>query len=621
MNFLIRFSSLLLGFSASLFSIISSPLLGQCPELVWADEFEGMALDAAKWSHQLGDGCAISTDLCGWGNNELQWYQSQNATVEDGILKIVAKRETVQNRSYTSARIRSKDLGDWTYGRFEAAIKLPQGKGIWPAFWMLPTDEVYGGWPQSGEIDIVELIGQEPEVVHGTIHYGNLWPGNQSLTEAYTLHDGIFNDDFHKFAVEWAPGEIRWLVDDYLYAVKRSSDVLPFSWPFDQDFHLLLNVAVGGNWPGNPDATTAFPQTMEVDYVRVYADYAPYLTGNRKVRYQASDEIYTISQASENATFAWTAPPGATITDGQNTNTVTVDWGDQGGALEVVIEDGCGAKKILLDVLVEPALDKVLSFENFDDPARISFNRSTGTFADEVSNPDPNDINASELVGSYTRNGSEQYDVLVYNVQDLGDASLYTNGSRKFYIDVYTDAPVGTQILLQLENSQRTSPTNYPTGRHSRFEAFTSVQNEWEQLEFQWLDQPDVSTTDLSVDQFIFLFASNTFTDNTFYFDNFDAYAQAGLVSTKYRGAADGPLVRIMGNPAGAEIVLYNLSDSPISRYQLFDYAGRIVAQAEVDLSPNNQIAIPATSLSAGLYFLQVYTRDQRQSIRKVVVN
>ena len=238
--------------------------------LAWADEFDGSALDPAKWGVQTGDGCSIG--LCGWGNNELQWYQGDNVSVSGGILTITAREETVGGRPYTSARIRTLGRGDWRYGRIEARARLPQGQGLWPAIWMLPTDTVYGTWAASGEIDIVELVGHQPGTVHGTLHYGGTWPDNRFTGDSYTLDSGIFADDFHVFALEWEEGEIRWYVDGQHYQTQTqwSSASAPYPAPFDQRFHLVMNVAVGGNWPGNPDASTSFPQTMEVDYVRVY---------------------------------------------------------------------------------------------------------------------------------------------------------------------------------------------------------------------------------------------------------------------------------------------------------------------------------------------------------------
>ncbi len=238
--------------------------------LVWQDEFDGPVLDGGKWSVQTGDGCDLG--ICGWGNNERQWYQATNATVADGLLTITARREASGGRGYTSARIRSAGKGDWTYARIVVRARLPRGRGLWPAIWLLPTDEVYGGWAASGEIDLVELVGHEPATVHGTLHYGGAWPNNRSSGSSYTLREGIFADGFHTFALEWERGVIRWFVDDTLYQTQTqwSSSGGAFPAPFDRRFHLLLNVAVGGNWPGDPDETTVFPQRMEVDYVRVY---------------------------------------------------------------------------------------------------------------------------------------------------------------------------------------------------------------------------------------------------------------------------------------------------------------------------------------------------------------
>ncbi|HOM99144.1 MAG TPA: glycoside hydrolase family 16 protein [Acidobacteriota bacterium] len=243
--------------------------------LVWADEFDGDRVDPVKWEFQIGTGTDYGLPA-GWGNNELQYYtdRQDNAFVADGKLHIVAKKESYGRCSYTSARLRTLGKGDWTYGRFEIRAKLPKGKGIWPALWMLPTDNVYGGWAASGEIDIMELVGHEPNVVHGTLHYGGPWPRNKSSGGSYRLAGGDFSQDFHVFALEWEPGEIRWFVDGELYLTLTQwyteAQGASFPAPFDQRFHLLMNVAVGGNWPGSPAPTTQFPQEMVVDYVRVY---------------------------------------------------------------------------------------------------------------------------------------------------------------------------------------------------------------------------------------------------------------------------------------------------------------------------------------------------------------
>ena len=242
--------------------------------LVWSDEFDGTTLSASTWNAEVGDGTAQG--IPGWGNNELQYYtgRAENVRIEDfgggdrGLV-IETRSESFGGKNFTSARIQSKDKAEFAYGRIEARIKMPEGQGIWPAFWMLGHDIDTRPWPASGEIDIVELVGHEPDRVHGTIHYGTpyAYRGND-----FALDSGDFSDAFHIFAIEWEPGEIRWYVDENLFSVQRSwfSSEAPYPGPFNKPFFLLLNVAVGGNWPGSPDGSTVFPQRMYVDYVRVY---------------------------------------------------------------------------------------------------------------------------------------------------------------------------------------------------------------------------------------------------------------------------------------------------------------------------------------------------------------
>ncbi len=242
-------------------------------QLVWNDEFDGPEIDLTKWEHEVNG--------LGGGNNELQYYtdRPENSFIENGCLVIQALEETYTGpdgtRDYTSARLRTPNKGDFLYGRFEARLKLPSGQGMWPAFWMLPTDWVYGGWAASGEIDVMEAINI-PKSIYGTIHYGGTWPDNVSSGCTYTEGHGPkatdFSKDFHIYSMEWEPGLMRWYVDGNLYCTKTDwwSSAAPFPAPFNQRFHLLLNLAVGGNWPGAPDETTVFPQHYIIDYVRVY---------------------------------------------------------------------------------------------------------------------------------------------------------------------------------------------------------------------------------------------------------------------------------------------------------------------------------------------------------------
>ncbi|HEY5642907.1 MAG TPA: glycoside hydrolase family 16 protein [Woeseiaceae bacterium] len=241
--------------------------------LVFSDEFDADRLDPEVWFFETGDGTEYG--IPGWGNNELQWYLPDSAELKDGNLVITARRESVSGKSFTSARINTRDRFAFRYGRIEASIRLPGGQGLWPAFWLLPQDSVYGTWAASGEIDIVEAVNlgaSGGNTVYGTIHYGGTFPANVSSGEQYVVATDA-TTDFHVYALEWDEAELRWYVDDVLYAVRNnwSTTGAPFPAPFDQPFYILFNVAVGGNFPGAPSAATAFPVVMEVDYVRVYS--------------------------------------------------------------------------------------------------------------------------------------------------------------------------------------------------------------------------------------------------------------------------------------------------------------------------------------------------------------
>ncbi len=255
-----------------LFATMSLITCGQnFKKLIWSDEFiTPGAPDPNKWDYDLGDGCP---NVCGWGNNELEYYtnDTKNVRVENGSLIIEAHKEAKGGKPYTSARIVSKNHGDWLYGRIEVRAKLPEGLGTWPAIWMLSTDWKYGGWPASGEIDIMEHVGFDPTIVHGTIH-----------TEAYNHLKGTQKEGkmpvltcmtkMHVYGINWTKDKMEFFIDDKVYhtVVRDPKDDFK-GWPFDQRFHLIMNLAVGGNWGGMKGVDeNIWPRKMEVDYVRVY---------------------------------------------------------------------------------------------------------------------------------------------------------------------------------------------------------------------------------------------------------------------------------------------------------------------------------------------------------------
>lgn len=245
--------------------------------LTLSEEFNGSSLNNGLWTYVTGDGTAEG--IPGWGNNEQQYYtdRAENVSVEDGMLKIMARLESFEGSNYTSGRIITKGKFDQRYGRFEARIKLPWGQGIWPAFWMLGDDnngtEI---WPNIGEIDIMEYRGQEPTINHGSVH-GPGYSGANPITKTYELANDRFDTGFHVFGIEWGPDYINYYVDDVLYNQitpddLEEEDIDRSNWVFnDREFYILLNVAVGGSFAGNADPTIPYPQTMYVDYVRVYS--------------------------------------------------------------------------------------------------------------------------------------------------------------------------------------------------------------------------------------------------------------------------------------------------------------------------------------------------------------
>lgn len=232
--------------------------------LVWSDEFSGKEIDQNSWVFETGRGGN------GWGNNELQYYTRENAETSQGYLVITARKEQLNGAAYTSSRMITKGKKDFRFGRIDIRARIPQGQGIWPALWMLGANVDTIGWPLSGEIDIMEVVGHEANKVYGTMHWGSDSGHHRSKGLWNILSSGKYSDEFHVYSLLWKENEIRVMVDDREYFKLTKNDVDPDPYPFNKPHYLLFNVAVGGNWPGSPDATTVFPQQMIVDYVRVF---------------------------------------------------------------------------------------------------------------------------------------------------------------------------------------------------------------------------------------------------------------------------------------------------------------------------------------------------------------
>jgi len=602
-----------------LFSMSVLAVQCQNPQPVWSDEFNGSTLDTNYWQIMTGDGC--SEGICGWGNNELQSYQAANLAVSNGSLKITAKKQRVQSKSYTSARIRTANMpagGEWTNGRFEARIKLPTGSGLWPAFWMLPTDPAVG-WPMSGEIDIMEATGQADMFVFGTLHYGQPWPANEWTSGRMLKQPDAWSADFHTYAIEWEPNEIRWYVDDVLYSVKRPQDLSDQSyWTFEQyQYHLILNLAVGGNL-GGPVDDSMLPQVMEVDYVRVYDFGQPALQGPHLVEPGSSATYNVIGQGS-GASYSWSAPTGQTA---QSAN-FTVNWQQIGGPVTVVVPDACGSHSLAVPVHVAPdmALDTML--DDFDSYRRLSYSTISGSLNFQAANPAPDAINNSTLVAQYQRDAASLYDVIMAQTTDITDVGPYIRGEKAVYLDVYTAAPVGTELLVQFENGNTATSGNYPTGRHSKYIAHTTVQNGWQRLKFVLEDRIDGATTDSQVNSIVLLIAPNSNNGNTYYLDNvslFSANTTPGAddatsirvanVSTstvaagkgKKKGSTTITVLDNLGQPAAGVTVVGQFSGSWSETAQgVTDSTGKVVLQTSSALSGTVSVGFCVSSISGAL--------------------
>ncbi|MCF8380809.1 MAG: family 16 glycosylhydrolase [Bacteroidales bacterium] len=323
----------------------------QCYELIWADEFNYTGLpDETKWKYDVGGG--------GWGNNELQYYTSkriENAGVADGKLSINAINEVYLGKNYTSARLVSTNGASWLYGKIEMMAKLPSGRGGWSAFWMLPTDREYGGWPSSGEIDIMEYVGYDENIIHGTIH-------TEAFNHTLNTQKGgartvaTAETEYHLYTLEWSPDQMLFSVDSSNFFLFKNLRFYDYTqWPFDKRFHMIMNIAVGGNWGGVEGVdNTAFPMTMEVDYVRVYQDIGLLeIKSDSKTVSKGQQGLEFSIENNEGRTFLWSVPEGATIISRPDSSAIVVDWGCNPGVVVCSLTTSCGTQEFSYSVEIQ----------------------------------------------------------------------------------------------------------------------------------------------------------------------------------------------------------------------------------------------------------------------------
>lgn len=580
--------------------------------LRWSDEFNGTSLDTTYWQYQLGDGCP---DLCGWGNGESQYYQKSAVVVEGGLLKIKAKKEVIGSSFYSSGRIRTMNKFDFASGKIEVRARMPVGRGYWPAVWFLPTENYYGIWPLSGEIDMLEGKGQEPNNTYGTIHYGAHTPNNKYTGTTYTLPSGSFTSDFHKYGLVWKNDTIQWLVDDVVYATKTRANLPDFWWPYDRNFHCLINLAVGGNFLGYPDATTPDTATMQVDYIRVYQNLDDlFISGPAAVmRLEKQKEFYI--QNIPGATYDWEVSNGFTITQGKQTYKSKIDWGFKSDSVHVNVTYNGKTSRISKYVLALPDTCKGI-IDNAENIKSIYWVGGSGTYKSSVVNPAKEPMNNSNTCNRYYRSGGAQYDAMALFSDLIHHAQDFESGKLILKMKVYTTAPIGTQVNINLEN-YALSKSDYPIGRRCVLQAVTKQSRAWEELSFKLILRPDVNMSEASIDQLVVLFAPNTTSSDVYYFDDFSieetpCKSDLGNGVNQMEGMGK---IEIYPNPFTHEISL-KCNYVP-SKLELIDIRGITIASAS-QLEGINSV-LP--NLSTGIYFLRVWNGEQQLLVRLLKSN
>lgn len=358
--------------------LLPGALVSQVRSLVWSDEFNGSSIDTTQWQFGIG-----ST------NDNVHYYTSriENARLNGGLLQIIAKKESYLGFSYTSALLETRNAVSWRYGRIEARIKVPGTPGFVPAFWMQPVETLYGWWPYSGEIDIMEYPTTQAGTVYGTLHaqaYSS-FTGSAPLGSTLAVPDA--ETVFHLYAVEWTPEQIDFFVDQNKYFSLTNAHTGYQQWPFDRPFYVILNLAVGGGWVGTPTPSTVFPATMEVDYIKVYQTLGDIgISGKDYVKPASQGVKYAVPQVA-GASYAWTVPSTAQIVTGQNTSAITVNWDSVGGDISALITTSSGATTprypvvVSKNLLSNPGFEKGVKYWNgvMSPVANGSFGLDTST--------------------------------------------------------------------------------------------------------------------------------------------------------------------------------------------------------------------------------------------------
>lgn len=503
---------------------------------VWRDDFNGTTLDRNNWSQEVnGDG---------GGNGELQYYtdRPQNMWVSGGLLNIKAIRENYDGKSWTSARLRTKNAQDWTYGKIEARIKAPSASGTWPAFWMLTSEQQRDshGWPQGGEIDILETVNTSEDIL-GTLHYGAYWPynGNTGWPNPDNLiapEAGRTKTDFHTYAVEWYEDRMVWSIDGVPKISSSRSKLdgpspIRSNWNsfYNRPFHVILNLAMGGSLAGNPNGSEGPEQLMQVDYVAVFKNDASWSVEGDTYVYRGDTYKKYRVDGPASASYNWSLPAGVTIVSGQGTREIVASIGNtaRSGNFNVTFNSGCSLKTVSKPVTIEQGRTQLLAgYESGLGLAHVQNGVALGAGA-IVNNPAPGAVNTSSKVLHYVRDASQQWDNLKLTGFGKLNAGELRSGRAKIFADVYYPASatnlLGKEIGGGLENNAVVSATpswDGNTGRLARFNGTIGKAGEWHTVELGYTGTPDSNIAASQADNLVLMVEAGSNRPADFYMDN-----------------------------------------------------------------------------------------------------
>ena len=503
---------------------------------VWRDDFDGTSLNRNYWSQEVnGDG---------GGNGELQYYtdRPENMWLSGGLLNIKAIREAYQGKSWTSARLRTKNAQDWTYGKIEARIKMPKASGTWPAFWMMSTESQRDshGWPNNGEIDIMEAAGTH-EDISGTLHYGAYWPynGNTGWPNPDNLiapEAGRTKTDWHTYAVEWYEDRMVWSIDGVPKISSSRSKLdgvnpVRSNWDsfYNRPFHVILNLAIGGWFPGFPDGSEAPEQLMQVDYVAVFKNDASWsIEGDTYVYRGETFKKYRVDGPAS-ASYNWSLPAGVNIVSGQGTREIVASIGNsaRSGNFSVTFNSGCSLKTVSKPVTIEQGRTQTLA--NYEGGLGLTHVQNGVAMAAGavVNNPAPGTVNTSSKVLRYTRDASQQWDNLKLTGFGKLNAGELRSGRAKIFADIYYPAGspnlLGKEIGGGLENNAVVSVTpswDGNTGRLARFNGTIGKAGEWHTVELGYASTPDSAIAASQADNLVLMVEAGSNRPADFYLDN-----------------------------------------------------------------------------------------------------